>query len=147
MNAVIQRVKTLIVEHKAFFLYGLISVFVTVIDMIVSRFFEGFFGVFITSVSAIPVTANTVGVVVGFIIQYFLTAKYVYHTRTVKSFSVFLGTFFINLFFASTVIFVFRTLLFDNSLSTEAFLVSKIASIVIPFFVTYFIRKKVMPKG
>lgn len=139
------KIKMMLSEHKGFLAYGIISVVVTVIDVVVSRLSEGLFGMVIDTVSAVPVIANATGVITGFIIQYFLTAKFVYNTKSTKSFVVFLLTFFLNLLFATAIVYLFRTVIFNNSDSTIAFLVSKGASIVLPFFVTYFIRKKLMP--
>ncbi len=145
MSGSFSKVKSILSEHKGFLAYGIISVVVTVIDVIVSRVSEGFLGMFIDAVSVIPVIANAIGVVTGFIIQYFLTAKFVYNTKSTKSFVVFLATFFLNLLFATAIVYLFRTVIFENSDSMIAFLISKGASIVLPFFVTYFIRKKTMP--
>lgn len=128
--------KETIQKHKAFIRYGLISAFVTVIDVIVCRVCEQFTQV---------VIANTIGVVTGFIIQYFLTAKYVYNTRSKKSFLIFLATFFLNLLMANAIVFVLRTFVFNGSTERIPFLVSKAASIVFPFFISYYIRKRVMP--
>lgn len=145
MDSDFNKIKTMLVEHKSFLAYGVISVAVTVVDVIVSRLSESLFGMIISSVSTVPVIANATGVITGFIIQYFLTAKFVYNTKSTKSFVVFLATFFLNLLFATAIVFAFRTILFDNSDSMIAFLISKGVSIVLPFFVTYFIRKKIMP--
>lgn len=136
MNHLLKTGKDLIVKHKAFLMYGIISVFVTVIDVIVCRLCEKF---------ATPVIANTIGVITGFIIQYFLTARHVYNTKSIKSFIIFLATFLLNLLMANGIVYVCRTFIFDNSTTNFAFLVSKAASIVFPFFITYFIRKLVMP--
>jgi len=129
-------IKETIHKHKRFIMYGLISVFVTVIDVIVCRVCERFSPL---------VVANTIGVVTGFIIQYFLTAKHVYNTRSKKSFLLFLATFLLNLLMANGIVFVLRELVFKGSTELIPFFVSKGASIVFPFFITYYIRKKIMP--
>ena len=136
MNKLIEFAKNQMLLHKAFILYGLISVFVTIIDVVTCRVCE----IWIPSVAA-----NTVGVITGFIIQYFLTARHVYNKNNSKSFFVFLWTFAIGLAFANSIVFVFRTLVFDGSDGQIAFLVSKGFSILLPFFLTYFLRKKYMP--
>ena len=46
---------------------------------------------------------------------------------------------------ANGIVYVFRTFVFNDSTEGLPFLISKGASIVFPFFITYFIRKKVMP--
>ena len=136
MNSFTNFLKNQIILHKAFILYGLISVFVTLIDVATCGICE----IWIPSVAA-----NTVGVVTGFIIQYFLTARHVYNKSNTKSFIVFLWTFAVGLIFANLIVYVFRTFIFDGSDSTIAFLVSKGFSIVLPFFLMYFLRKKYMP--
>lgn len=123
-------------KHKAFIMYGLISVFVTVIDVVVCRLCERF---------TLIVVANTIGVVTGFIIQYFLTARHVYKTMSRKSFVIFFATFLLNLAMANGIVYLFREIIFMGSRESIPFLVSKAASIVIPFFITYYIRKKLMP--
>ena len=127
MGNMIELLKAMVKTHKAFILYGLISVFVTVVDVIVSRLSEYVFD---------PVVANTIGVVTGFIIQYFLTARHVYNTNNLKAFSVFFGTFLIGLVLANAIVYVCRSYLFGGSDSSMAFL-----------FFTYFLRKKLMPTG
>lgn len=123
-------------KHKTFIMYGLISVFVTVIDVVVCRLCERF---------TLIVVANTIGVVTGFIIQYFLTARHVYKTMSRKSFVIFFATFLLNLAMANGIVYLFREIIFNGSRESVPFLVSKAASIVIPFFITYYIRKKLMP--
>lgn len=142
------KIKSYIHDHKAFIMYGLISVFVTVIDVIVTWCAELILSHAWGSASGtVPVVSNTIGVVTGFIIQYFLTARHVYNVSSAKSFAIFLGTFFMNLLFANGIIYIFRTLIFENASTPMAFLVSKAASIVLPFFITYFVRKYFMPTG
>lgn len=122
--------------HKAFLLYGIISVFVTLVDISVCRISE----IWLESVAA-----NTIGVITGFIIQYFLTARHVYNKNNLKSFIVFLWTFFVGLVFANSIVYIFRTFVFVGSDSGIAFMISKGFSIVLPFFLMYFLRKKLMP--
>ncbi len=131
-----ERIRRILTKHKAFFAYGLISCFVTLVDVAISKISELFL---------IPVAANTLGVVTGFVLQYFLTARHVYNIRNGKSFAVFFVTFLIGLAAADGIVYFFRTVLFQGAGGTVAFLVSKGFSIVIPFFLTYFLRKKFMP--
>ena len=138
MHKVWDYIKRTLALHRSFIVYGLISVFVTVLDVVVCRLSEHFFN---------AVTANTMGVVVGFVVQYFLTAKHVYNTKNIKAFVVFLLTFFIGLIVANGIVYLSRTYLFNGSSDAVAFLFSKGASIVIPFFLTYYLRKKYMPKN
>lgn len=121
---------------------------VTIIDVLISAASEFLLTICADNVlplNSIYIISNTLGIISGFIIQYFLTARHVYNVKNLRSFIVFLATFFVNLLMADTIIFIFRTLVFDNANTTVAFLSSKLASIVFPFFITYFIRKKLMP--
>jgi putative flippase GtrA len=69
----ISELKPQIRLRKKFLMYGIIGAFVTVIDVLVCMGSEVFSN---------AVIANTFGVVTGFIIQYFLTAKHVYNEKT-----------------------------------------------------------------
>lgn len=133
MQQIVQLIKTQYMMHKSFIWYGLISVFVTVIDIAVSRLSESFVN---------TVVANTIGVVVGFIVQYYLTSRHVYNSKNVRTFTIFLLTFFIGLFLANLIVYFSRYYLFGGSEGIIAFLVSKGLSIVLPFFVMYYLRKK-----
>jgi len=120
---------------KEFGLYLLFSVFVTFIDMSVSYFAEKIF---------ILVVANTTGIVTGFVIQYVLTSKFVYHKQNKKAFFVFFGTFLFALVLANSIVVFSRTILFEGSEELYPFLISKGLSIAIPFFLNYFLRNKLM---
>lgn len=121
-----------------FVYYFLISCFVTIVDIIVCRASENYTNI---------VAANTIGVITGFAIQFCMTTRYVYGKRNIKSFIVFLLTFFIGLALANIIVYFSRNYLFNGSPTTNAFLISKGISIVVPFFVMYYLRKKWMPKG
>ena len=133
MQRIAQLIKTQYTAHKSFIWYGLISVFVTVIDVTVSRLSESFVN---------AVVANTIGVVVGFLVQYYLTSRHVYNSKNVRTFTIFLLTFFIGLFLANLIVYFSRYYLFGGSDGAMAFLVSKGLSIVLPFFVMYYLRKR-----
>lgn len=122
-------------EHKAFVHYLLISAFVTVVDICVSKASELITG---------PVIANTMGVVTGFIIQYILVSRKVYNKNNMRTFIIFLLTFLLGLVLANSIVYASRVYIFDNSEGLLAFAVSKGLSIVLPFFVTYFLRKRLI---
>ena len=119
-------------SHKSFYLYLAISIFVTVLDMTASRISEKFVDIII---------ANSIGIITGFIIQYFLTSKHVYNSKSIKTFVKFLLTFFFGFILANSIIYICRVLIFGGSENFFAFIVSKGFSIIIPFFIIYFIRK------
>ena len=136
MRHMIGIIKKQVIAHKSFLWYTGISVFVTGIDVMVSRLSE--------LLLHHAVIANTIGVVTGFIIQYFLTSRKVYNSRNMRTFVIFLLTFLLGLVLANLIVFVSRGYLFHGSDGALAFLVSKGLSIVLPFFVMYFIRKKLL---
>ena len=122
--------------HKAFVSYFLISVFVTLVDVVVSRVSERFVDI---------VIANTIGVVTGFVIQYFLCTRKVYAGSSVKTAVIFFLTWLFGLGLANLIVYVVRVLIFANREGIIYYLIGKGASIAIPFFVLYFIRKKLIP--
>ena len=122
--------------HRSFVIYFLISVFVTLVDIVVSRVSERFVDV---------VIANTIGVVTGFVIQYFLCTKKVYAGSSVKTAVIFFITWLLGLGLANLIVYLVRVQLFDNREGLIYYLIGKGASIAIPFFITYFIRKKLIP--
>lgn len=134
----LEAIKKYITEHKSFVTYFLISVLVTVIDVIVSRISEIWFK---------EVIANTIGVVVGFIIQYILCSHKVYKSKSIKTLVIFFVTWLLALGLADLIVYVVRELIFSGNDGMIAFLTAKGASIVIPFFITYFVRKALIPVG
>ena len=131
-------IKKFITGRKTFITYLLISVFVTVIDIIVSRICEIWFT---------EIVANTIGVVVGFIIQYILCTHKVYKSKTIRTLVIFFVTWLLALGLADLIVYVVREKIFLGNDGLIAFLVAKCASIVIPFFITYFVRKVLIPVG
>lgn len=128
-----ENIKKIIIEHKSFIKYLMVSVFVTIIDIITSRIFE----------YIVPIVyANSIGIITGFIIQYFMTSKYVYNKNNPKVFLKFFATFILGFILADIIVYICRVLVFESVNSFIAFAVSKGFSIVIPFFVMYFIRKR-----
>lgn len=130
-------IKALLEKNKMIITYGLISCFVTVIDVAVSYMLEDYTGI---------LTANAIGVITGFIIQYFLASKKVFNSQNLKTFIIFLATFFVGLLAAEAIIYIFRIIIFRGIDTKFAFLSSKGMSIVIPFFLIYFMRKKLISK-
>lgn len=122
--------------HRSFVIYFLISVFVTLVDIVVTCVSERFVDI---------VIANTIGVVTGFVIQYFLCTRKIYAGSSVKTAIIFFVTWLFGLGLANLIVYVVRVLIFDNREGIIYFLIGKGASIAIPFFVLYFIRKKLIP--
>lgn len=88
------------------------------------------------------VAANTTGVIVGFLLGYVLTAAYVFQAAKGKmGFVIYFGTFLIGLVLADYLIWLGNTRLFVAFSESVNFLLSKGLSIVVPFFVMYFLRK------
>lgn len=88
------------------------------------------------------VVANTAGVLLGFIVGYILTAKFVFNTaKGVLGFAIFFGTFLIGLVLADWLIYMGETVLFIGFHEQIRFLCSKGLSVVVPYFVMYGLRK------
>ena len=125
-------------EHKEFVHYLLISVAVTIVDIVVARVLESLVGI---------VIANTVGVLTGMVLQYAMLTKKVYRNSDVRTLVIFALTFILGLIMANLIVFLCREYLFANSESLIAFLISKGCSIVIPFFGIYFLRRRLIGGG
>lgn len=88
------------------------------------------------------VAANTIGVSIGFVLHYLLSSRSVFKTRySITGFIIYLGTFFIGLLAANWLICVFYQYIFVDYMMDLRILLSKGVSIVVPFFLMYFLRK------
>jgi len=140
-------VKKWISEHKSFVNYFLISCFVTVLDIAVSFAVEkGLLAMGLLEASKASLAGNACGVVIGFIVQYFLCTKKVYAGSNFKTLLIFFLTWLMGLGIAEAVIYVVRTLIFHDADGLIYFAIGKACSIAIPFFITYFIRKILIPE-
>lgn len=122
-------------EQKKLIRYLLISIFITLIDLGVVYILRFAFNQNL-------VFSNTIGVITGCVVQYFLTMRHVFE-REKNSLSaiIFFGTFFVGLLLADVTIYVVHELL-DTTFSEKlVFLISKGFSMVVPFFVLYYLRR------
>ncbi|MBP7073135.1 MAG: GtrA family protein [Clostridia bacterium] len=88
------------------------------------------------------VMANTIGVSIGFVLHYLLSSKSVFKTRySVIGFIIYLGTFFVGLFVANWLIYVSYQYIFVDYMMDLRILLSKGVSIIVPFFLMYFLRR------
>ena len=129
-------IKQWIASHKQFVSYFLISVFVTIVDIIVSRISERFLDV---------VVANTIGVVSGFVIQYILCTRKVYNGSNIRTAVIFFLTWLFGLALADIIVYIVRIVIFGGREGILYYFIGKGFSVALPFFVTYFIRKKLIP--
>ena len=116
--------------------YFMNSCLVTVLDVVIVWILHMVFQVDI-------VVANTVGVVTGFLVDYVLSALFVFdHARSKNGFIIYLVTFVLGLALADGLIYIGEEQLFRGLGRNLCFLMSKGLSIGVPFFILYFIRKK-----
>lgn len=88
------------------------------------------------------VTANTIGVVTGFLLHYFLASKTVFDTEYgAGGFIIYLTTFLFGLAFANWLIFMSYHYIFHAFALDLRILMSKGVSVAVPFFVMYYIRR------
>lgn len=88
------------------------------------------------------ITGNTIGIVFGFVLHYFLASKSVFHTGYgYKGFLIYLSTFIFGLVFANWLIYMSYEYMFDFCQVDLRLILSKGVSLIIPFFVLYFTRK------
>ena len=87
----------LLKKYESVISYGLISVGVTLVDVLLTYIFKHF---------TLLVIANTIGVVTGGIIQYILNAKLVFHVKNNnKNLAIYVITFIGGLLIANLIIF------------------------------------------
>lgn len=115
--------------------YLFYSTIVTIIDFFVVWVLTNFFNMNL-------IYANTIAVILGFIIHYILASKSVFNTDYgIKGLAVYILTFIFGLICADVLIYVSYEYLFYLMENNTKLLVSKGVSIVGPFFIMYFIRK------
>lgn len=141
----IDYVKNWTKKHKGFVNYFLISCFVTILDVLTSLITEKSLSLFLNNTKS-ALIGNAAGVIIGFTVQYFLCTKKVYAGSSAKTLLIFFVTWVLSLGVAEGIIYVIRTLIFHDAEEIIYFLVAKAFSIVIPFFITYFIRKALIPQ-
>lgn len=126
--------KQLFKRFSTLFRYGINSVVTTIVDTAIVWI--------LVKMGISIVAANTTGVIVGFLLGYVLTAAYVFQAAKGKmGFVIYFGTFLIGLVLADYLIWLGNTRLFTAFSESVNFLLSKGLSIVVPFFVMYFLRK------
>ena len=131
----ISKFNNLIMRFPPIIRYFASSCLVTIIDVVIVWILNIGFNVNL-------VTANTIGVITGFIIDYFISAQYVFlNAKNKIGFCVYLITFVFGLGFANIIIYICNTMIFNVLSESLNLLFSKGVSIVIPFFFLYFIRK------
>lgn len=116
---------------KNLFKYGMCSVFVTIIDVSIVYSLVEYFSYDI-------IKSNTIGVIAGFLIHYGLSIKNVFDVESDRiTFLLYLATFLLGLLFANLIIW------FCYDILQIGFLISKSASVVIPFFLIYRMRRTI----
>lgn len=139
-------IKKWIKEHKSFIYYFLISCFVTVLDISTAFVLERVLNfVYNYGISSAALIANACGIIVGFIVQYILLTRKVYAGSSPKTFIIFFATWLLGFVFAELIIYFIRTIIFLNAEGFLYFMIAKFFSIIFPFFLTYFLRKWLIP--
>lgn len=87
--------------------------------------------------------SNTTGLIVGFFFT-FLASKIVFHkNHTLKGFLVYLGTFLLGMVLDNLIIKLASGFFIKFFAKNIAFLISKLLSGIVPFAVSYILRKKI----
>jgi len=83
--------------------------------------------------------ACNLGIISGLIFHYFYSMKYVFKKDgLINSFIIYMLTFFLGLILANGIMCT------SYELGHLSFIISKILSMIGPFFITYFIRKRLL---
>lgn len=123
--------KEILSKYRRIFRYGINSIIVTIFDTIIVFLLFSYLGVNL-------IVSNSIGILVGFLIHYYISIKTVFAMESNRiAFIVYLGSSLIGLVVADYIILTFYEML------GFSLLLSKIASIVIPFFIIYNIRKTI----
>lgn len=86
--------------------------------------------------------ANTAGLVAGFLFTFFLSHFVFNAPLDWKGFAIYLGTFFLGVILANSIILYANRLLTVPLGRKGAFVIAKGLSVVLPFFIMYTIRKR-----
>lgn len=128
-------IKLILKSKLAILKYLKYSAVVTLVDMMIVWSLTRFWSVPL-------ITANTIGVVSGFILHYLLVSKSVFKTEYgSKGFLIYLSTFTFGLIFANWLIYVSYEYIFYAYMVDLRLILSKGVSLMIPFFALYFTRK------
>lgn len=129
-------IKKLLLGHYAISRYFYYSVIVAIFDVAIVWGLLRFTDTHL-------VAANTIGVVSGFLFHYILASKSVFRTEYgVAGFLVYLVTFLFGLLLANSLIYVSYEFLFFRLPEDLRILASKGVSVAVPFFVMYYLRKR-----
>jgi len=83
--------------------------------------------------------STNLGIFCGFIFQYFTSMKFIFtNNKHIKSFAIYITTFFVGLTLANITIWI------SFNVMNLSFSFAKMLSIAMPFFMTYFIRKRTL---
>ncbi len=120
----------LFLKYKKIIMYGIFSVLSLIVDAAV---FFTLFNVFGLKL----VVSNTIAMSVGFVIQFMLSSKKVFDVEiTLSSLVVYIATTLLGFVIANATIKVSYDILFEGNS-----IIAKGLSVVIPFFIMYFLRK------
>ena len=128
-------IKNLYYKFNKILKYFFFSVLSTILDVIIVWIAFHIFNISLT-------LSNTLGVLSGFFVSYFLSIKTVFNTQhDISSFAIYILTSLIGLVFANYLISAAYAFSIPYCPEWFAFLFSKGVSIVFPFFIMYFMRK------
>ena len=121
-------------ELKKLIVYGIITLLITIVDMVVARMtFQG---------TKHLIFSNTLGIITGSVLQYILTLRYAFRiTHSPKILLVHVATYVVGLAIANGVITISYQSLLEVLSEKTAFFGAKGISIVSTFFMTYAFRR------
>ena len=124
----------LIRRHRELLLYALVSILSAVLDTAVAWFLFSALGQNI-------LLANTAGVILGFLLHYLAASRSVFKAGYgLRGFAVYLGTFLLGLGLADLLVWSAYRLTRPLLPEGVSFVLSKGVSVVLPFFVLYYLR-------
>ena len=125
----------LYIKYRELLTYILYSGITAVIEMLIGLFL---LNTFLND----EVLANTISVVIGTFIHYFLVTKSTFRSKiTIGSLAVYLITFLLGLGIQNSVVWLGFNILFVHFPENFRFVVSKAVSLIISFAIMFIIRK------
>lgn len=133
MSNLFKNILAFLSRNRSMAIYAFASMCTTGIDMLLSYILESF---------TVVLVANAIGATTGFLLHYYFVSERVFGGRNMRTFIIFLITFILGLILAEIMIWFFRHILFSGSELFIHFFISKAMSMIISFFITYYLRQR-----
>lgn len=130
-----KQIKTLFTKYRQIIIYGMCSVFTCILELIIGYVAKNSLGMEL-------IFANSIGIFVGAVVHYLLISYKAFHRKaSLWNLFVYVITFILGFVLQNLVMKVFYEYVFFMLLEIYRYTGSKLASVAIPFFFVYFVRR------